>query len=455
MAFELTPRRHELLSVILLSIGTIVMFLGYDVQAVLAESVLHSVHSRYPERISVFAGYYGQALHYLSFAICSLFTAPLQYYLASRWMLALSGALFTAYFLGYFHIMLGFAYSLYNNGEGAYMSEHSSRRTIDSNSALETGIGHSSLLFGGVILFVILHIVPTSSDGAFRSFSDHSIMVIYGSMLVLSSISILIFAFLPTKQFDSIAQHSNTERPSIKEQFRRFCRVFKRLNTVLLFLPFAYMGLIVSFMYGIYPTSLSFNPLTAADPYNIAYYTMSAGCAAFTGAIVFRRLIKRLEKYKLVVPLVAHFLIVIAILALCWMSVPNEATIHPVKSGEFTLIKPSTTLICVIGYLMGLADFTITMVRITICQTAVPKFRAELFSVTRVYQCLSSCVILFLSPYFTLLTWTYVLGVGLLLGMSSLLIVVHRTPMKDAVPKRLHEVPYNSNIEKPPFNPLP
>ena len=56
------------------------------------------------------------------------------------------------------------------------------------------------------------------------------------------------------------------------------------------------MGLIVSFMYGIYPTSLSFNPLTAADPYNIAYYTMSAGCAAFTGAIVFRRLIKRLEK---------------------------------------------------------------------------------------------------------------------------------------------------------------
>lgn len=163
------------------------------------------------------------------------------------------------------------------------------------------------------------------------------------------------------------------------------------------------MGLIVSFMYGIYPTSLSFNPLTAADPYNIAYYTMSAGCAAFTGAILFRRLIKRLEKYKLVVPLVAHFLIVIAILALCWMSVPNEATIHPVKSGEFTLIKPrfrffpsflkkcsifSTTLICVIGYLMGLADFTITMVRITICQTAVPKFRAELFSVTRVYQVL-------------------------------------------------------------------
>ncbi|PAV66498.1 hypothetical protein WR25_22523 [Diploscapter pachys] len=372
MAFELTPRRHELLSVILLSIGTIVMFLGYDVQAVLAESVLHSVHSRYPERISVFAGYYGQALHYLSFAICSLFTAPLQYYLASRWMLALSGALFTAYFLGYFHvnyyffylsqIMLGFAYSLYNNGEGAYMSEHSSRRTIDSNSALETGIGHSSLLFGGVILFVILHIVPTSSDGAFRSFSDHSIMVIYGSMLVLSSISILIFAFLPTKQFDSIAQHSNTERPSIKEQLRRFCRVFKRLDTVLLFLPFSYMGLIVSFI---------------------------------------------------------------------------------------------TTLICVIGYLMGLADFTITMVRITICQTAVPKFRAELFSVTRVYQCLSSCVILFLSPYFTLLTWTYVLGIGLLLGMSSLLIVVHRTPMKDAVPKRLHEVPYNSNAEKPPINPLP
>ena len=51
--------------------------------------------------------------------------------------------------------------------------------------------------------------------------------------------------------------------------------------------------------------------------------------------------------------------------------------------------------------------------------------------------------------------WIYVLGVGLLLGMSSLLIVVYRTPMKDAVPKRLHEVPYNSSIEKPPISSLP
>lgn len=57
--FQLTPRRHELISVFMMSLGTTFMFLGYDVQAMMAESVLHSVSTRNPERISEYAGYYG------------------------------------------------------------------------------------------------------------------------------------------------------------------------------------------------------------------------------------------------------------------------------------------------------------------------------------------------------------------------------------------------------------
>ncbi|PIO60936.1 hypothetical protein TELCIR_17557, partial [Teladorsagia circumcincta] len=43
----------------------------------------------------------------------------------------------------------------YNNGEGAYIAEHSSRRTVESNTAIETAVGHSSRTLVIVIAFLI------------------------------------------------------------------------------------------------------------------------------------------------------------------------------------------------------------------------------------------------------------------------------------------------------------
>ena len=57
----LSPRRHELLSVILLGVGTAIIFCGYDVQAFFAEGIIHSLNKKYPEAISQYAGYYGLA----------------------------------------------------------------------------------------------------------------------------------------------------------------------------------------------------------------------------------------------------------------------------------------------------------------------------------------------------------------------------------------------------------
>ncbi|EFP09923.1 hypothetical protein CRE_21371 [Caenorhabditis remanei] len=121
MLLQLTPRRHELISVFMMSIGTTFMFLGYDVQSMMAESVLHSVSTKNPDRISEYAGYYGQAIQYISFAFFSLFTATIQYYISSKSMLVLSSILFTTCYIAYIHVnsyifyssqlLLGFAYA--------------------------------------------------------------------------------------------------------------------------------------------------------------------------------------------------------------------------------------------------------------------------------------------------------------------------------------------------------
>ncbi|KAK6012269.1 hypothetical protein OSTOST_22586 [Ostertagia ostertagi] len=101
---QLSPRRHELLSVYMLGFGTLFLYLGYHTQSFISESIIHSVHLRDPHRISGYAGYYGQAIHYSAFAISSLFTASLQHYLASKWMLVLATVFFAVYHLGFFYI---------------------------------------------------------------------------------------------------------------------------------------------------------------------------------------------------------------------------------------------------------------------------------------------------------------------------------------------------------------
>ncbi|CAB3409661.1 unnamed protein product [Caenorhabditis bovis] len=433
---ELTPRRHELLSVFLLSIGTIFMFLGYDVSAMMAESVLHSVSTKHPDRISPYAGYYGQAIHYISFAFFSLFSATLQYYLSSKAILILSSVLFTTCYLSYIHIntyffysaqlLLGFAYACYNNAEGMYLSEHSSRRTIDSNSALETGIGHSSLLFGGITMLFVFHFVPHTFDGHFLNFDENIVKVIYFSLMALTMLSVILFALLPTKQYDSIALTTPRVNPSIKSQFKRFGNTFTHLNTCLLVFTYVYMGCMVSFMYGIYPTSLSFTASTASDVYIISIYLLSSGVAAFLSGMFIRPMIKKLHKYKLIVPMTIHTTAMIAVLVLTYLSVPNTATMKPTNEVN-VVVKPCRILSIVIGFLLGLADFTITMSRSVICQIAVPDYRAEIFGITRVYQCVASCLILFISPYLTLFHWISILFVGLIVGVSALLIVLRRT----------------------------
>ncbi|XGW26129.1 hypothetical protein V3C99_007050 [Haemonchus contortus] len=382
---QLTPRRHELLSVYMLGFGTLFLYLGYHTQSFISESIIHSVHLRDPHRISGYAGYYGQAIHYSAFAISSLFTASLQHYLASKWMLVLATVFFAVYHLGFFYInsyyfyasqiMMGLAASLYNNGEGAYLAEHSSRRTVESNTGIETAVGHTSMLVGGIALLVVFKIFPAEASeiaSHFRSFSENHIQAIYGTLFGLSLISTVIFALLPTKQYDSIASNSPRIIPSFKNQIKGLLKTSIHPNMILLTFTFFHMGLLVSFFLGIYPTTLSFTASLAQDVYIVALYSVFAGLAEVSVA-------------------------------------------------------------CIFGFLMGMADYTLTMARAVICQKAVPENRIEVFSLTRIYQCVASCIVLFLSPYMTVTAWTVVLSTSLVIGCTCFVIVIRRTNKSEDV----------------------
>ncbi|KAK5978633.1 hypothetical protein GCK32_006479 [Trichostrongylus colubriformis] len=265
-------------------------------------------------------GYYGQAVHQSVFGLSCLAAPTIQRYMASKWALVTCAVLFCAFYLGFFHvnryffyftqILMGCAYSLYNNGEGAYIAEHSSRQTVESNTAIETAVGHSSMLFGGLVLFYVFYTIPEKHLGIvkFRDFSDSQIQAINGMFFVLALVH----------------------------------------------------------------------------------------AASIATAVI-----------------------------LFWLSTPSRSTINP-NDGASLLIHPSPKLVVVIAFLIGIGDFAITTARVTMCQLAKPENRNEVFSLTRISMCLSSCIVLFLSSRMTVEYWSIVLLSTMLIGTVTLLIVANR-----------------------------
>ncbi|KAK6751959.1 hypothetical protein RB195_003399 [Necator americanus] len=386
-------------------------------QAFIAESVIHTLSKRHPEKIYEFAGYYGQALHYSAFAVSSLITPSVQNYITSKWLLIIASALFAVYYL------------VYNNGEGSYLSEHSSPRTIESNTGIETAVGHSSMFVGGAALAMIYYIIvpgTSSSHETSLTFSDTQIFWIYGSFFGLNVVSVLIFTCLPTKQFDSISSNTKNVKYGLKDHIKQFKFAVLDTNVLLLTPFFAYMGLITSFLMGVYPTTLSFTASFSDDAYIIPIYSMSIGAAEIFGGIFLRRLIKKCQHWGLVVTITTHFVFICSMLILVQLSAPEMSTIEPTAAAAM-LIRPSRFVVIIIGFLLGLGDFTITTGRAVICQVAAPDFRMQVFSLSRVYQCVSSCIVLFLTPVMGITSWTIVLAVGLAVGATTFAVVARKT----------------------------
>uniref|UniRef100_A0A1I7XKX2 MFS domain-containing protein n=1 Tax=Heterorhabditis bacteriophora TaxID=37862 RepID=A0A1I7XKX2_HETBA len=125
------------------------------------------------------------------------------------------------------------------------------------------------MLVGGLALLLIFYLIPQDSaeqSSHFRNFSESHIQAIYATFFSLSLIAIIIFTLLPDKQFD-----------------KQIGKTLINTNMMLLSFTFLYMGFLVSFFLGIYPTTLSFTSTLSKDVYIVAFYSVFAGLAEFSG----------------------------------------------------------------------------------------------------------------------------------------------------------------------------
>ncbi|KAF8371680.1 hypothetical protein PRIPAC_78109 [Pristionchus pacificus] len=145
--------RYDLLCAILLGLGQLCMFTGYDTQQTIVESVMHSVHDRRPETIDAHAGYYGIAVVFAVTNISNLAAPWALGILGSKYCLLLGSMLFSLHIASFFFVhwipfyitsgLLGLGHALFYTGHGGYTTEHSTKATIGRNSALTWALATS------------------------------------------------------------------------------------------------------------------------------------------------------------------------------------------------------------------------------------------------------------------------------------------------------------------------
>ncbi|UMM33028.1 hypothetical protein L5515_006644 [Caenorhabditis briggsae] len=427
-----TTRRFEMLCIMMLTFGQLCIMTGYDSQSFILESVIHSIHEKEPERISPYAGYYGQAVCYLAYVTACFFSPSFLYATSAKTTLLISSICFTSFPLGflftnsyyyYFSSALnGIGFAFYYTGNGGYITSHSTRKTIESNVSLSWSLGCCCMIVGSIIMAIITavtqapEILETAANitigghGIERRFGGSEIYLLFSVFAAISSLAIFIFMLLPSQDVANCIesrdkQVSFTDGMKLMADTLVSSKMFKLAPTFLL------TGIHTSFWLSVFPTTLTFNMHNSKLIYLPAIYGFGIGIGETIMGCIISTLSKRITDFGLKPTMLIGCVLTTVFCTVALLSTPYNATTTPSHEDPL-LFQPSRVTVFLVAVIGGMSDCCLCSVRSVICALAMPKRRAQAFSVSKIYQSLGSCVIFFISPFLNL--YHYVFGIPVL-----------------------------------------
>ncbi|CAI5453505.1 unnamed protein product [Caenorhabditis angaria] len=334
-----TTRRFELLCVFMLSFGQLCIMTGYDSQAFILESVIHSIHEREPETISIHSGYYGQAVCYLTYVFACFISPSFLYATSAKTTLLVSAICFTSFHFGFFFTntyyyylssaVSGIGFALYYTGNGDYMTSHSTRQTIGSNVSMSWGLSCCCMMIGAVIMAVITSLTATGVEiGSQRSFSDGEIYLLFSAFAAISMIAVITFILIPSKDVSNCIE-SSEKRVEFMQGIRLMKKALMSPKMFRLAPSFLLCGIHTSFWISVYPTSLMFNAHNAAMIYLPAIYCFAVGLGETLMGLVISTMSKRIEDFGLRPTMLIGCCSTILYCLLALLTTPFNATTTP------------------------------------------------------------------------------------------------------------------------------
>ncbi|KAF8375297.1 hypothetical protein PRIPAC_81726 [Pristionchus pacificus] len=281
------------LCALMLGIGQMCLYTGFDSSSFVVEPILHSVANREPGRIDTHAGYFGSAVCLLVYTFANLFAPWVLGMVGSKLTLVLASSCVTLYFLSFMYIhfipyylaavLLGVGFALFYAGNGGYLTEHSSRSTIERNTTLSARSASNE----------------TTSQNDFREFSDSDIRLMYGSFAGVAFIANFIFAVLPRRAVaNSLAEvNERKHRIGLGEQLVKMGRALADHRMVQMAPAFCLVGTTTTFWISVYPTTMTFTKKLSEHIYLPAYYSLVLGSADIIMGCTIMVLSKRIRNF--------------------------------------------------------------------------------------------------------------------------------------------------------------
>ncbi|CAI4222781.1 unnamed protein product [Auanema sp. JU1783] len=423
---HLSDGARELMNILIMGFATLFLFTGYDTQAFVVESVLHSVHRREPDRIDGHAGYYGQTVLYAAYTVSTLFAPWICYKFGSRMSLFIGSVLFSIFLAGFFflnsmfyyssEVLLGIGFALYYCGQGAYVSEHSTNLTISRNSVLMSAIGNSSMLMGGLVLAIISTFNHSYSTGKedgvlYRSFSNQEILLIYGILFVVSFLSNIGFFILPkVPSKNSLAMQNPNKHSTLKNQIALLGSTVSESRFLLLIPFFLFYGCHIAFWLLVYPTTFSFSNTLADNPMIVAFYSVMIGIGNIIIGFFIHTMSKSNPSFGLMPTMMVQLCSACALYVLTILYTPPESSMHPTNESGL-LFDPRAYICLMVGLLHGMVDCSSCTMRSIICTIALPERRLQFYSAAKLFQSLATCLASFLAAYLNIYHWVILLAV--------------------------------------------
>ncbi|GMT03360.1 hypothetical protein PENTCL1PPCAC_25534, partial [Pristionchus entomophagus] len=449
-------------------IANLVLWTGYDAHVFIVESVLHSVNGREPERIGAHDGYYGLAVMNIFYMLANLVVPSLMNYFRCKWILLMGATFFTFYFLSfqllnkflYFFScgILGLAFATFNVGYSGYMTEISTRQTLERNQALNWGVSNNSVFFSG-LLYMLLTTLSMQSGveivSKYREYSDGEVRLFFAAMAVLGGLGMVLFAFLPNREMVGCIAETTERTKTVKEQLSKMVRVLVDRRILILVPFYLYIGLFFSFWISIVPTTLQFTRALAEHKFLPAYFGMCFSLGSTLMSLLTMFMSNRVKNFSFKPLGVLNFTVhcLIYILAVCL--IPEWSTVRP-NDEPSLLIPPSIPPVLVLGFLFGLADAANNTCRTVISSLLIPSSRQQTFGASRFYHALAASILFFASPSLSVYTYVIVLSTVLVLATISYLYTcahVSREERKQSqlppsyVVPALSELPEKRNID--------
>ncbi|KAF8374704.1 hypothetical protein PRIPAC_81133, partial [Pristionchus pacificus] len=433
---------YGLLCALMLGIAQMCMYTGFDSSSFVVEPILHSVSNRAPGTIDTHAGYYGSAVCLVAYMFANLVAPWALGLLGSKLSLVLASSCLTLYFISFMYVhfipyylasaLMGVGFALYYAGNGAYLTEHSSRDTIERNTTLVWTLGSFCMIIGGVVMLFTIKpptgppeisenktasINETIQQWDFRQFSDSEIRLMYGAFAGAALLSNFLFAFLPKSAVaNSLAKvNRRKHRIGLGEQLVKMGRTLADHRMVQIAPAFCLVGTTTTFWICVYPTTMTFTKKLSEHVYLPAYYSIVLGSAEIIMGCIIMVLSKRIRNFAQMPTLVIGAILYMTGALLALLSTPAWSTNTP--NDDRTLwFEPSVEIVLLIALLFGLADNCFNTSRGVIAALVIPDQSAQVFSIAKFYQTVIACILTFLASwlsvpaYFVLITINIVIG---------------------------------------------